>query len=61
MRSMGVALADEPMRKRVWQEHIEILQFILEGRANEAEQAARRHTARAGEETALRLERLGRT
>ncbi|SRR6266536_3713243 len=56
MRSMGAALADATMRRRVWSEHAGILDRILDGEPEAAEQAARRHTERAGEETARRLE-----
>ncbi|HEU4379101.1 MAG TPA: GntR family transcriptional regulator [Hyphomicrobiaceae bacterium] len=56
MRSMGVALADADMRRRVWREHAAILAAIWGGAAAHAEQLARDHTRRAGEETASSLE-----
>lgn len=56
MRSMGVALADADMRRRVWREHAAILTAIREGEAARAEELARSHTRRAGEETARSLE-----
>lgn len=60
MRSMGVVLAEESVRRRVWLEHADIVEAILGGEADEAERLAREHTKRAGEDTALRLEGLGR-
>jgi DNA-binding GntR family transcriptional regulator len=56
MRSMGQVLASEGVRARIWREHAEILESILAGEPRRAEQLARTHTARAGEETARRLE-----
>jgi DNA-binding GntR family transcriptional regulator len=56
MRSMGVALADPDMRRRVWREHAAILAAIWDGAAARAEELARAHTRRAGEETASSLE-----
>ena len=56
MRSMGVALTDVDMRLRVWREHTAILAAIWGGAAAHAEELARSHTRRAGEETARSLE-----
>jgi DNA-binding GntR family transcriptional regulator len=56
MRSMGVALADADMRRRVWREHAAILAAIRDGDAAHAEELARAHTRSAGEETASGLE-----
>jgi DNA-binding GntR family transcriptional regulator len=58
MRSMGAALDDETVRRRVWDEHAEILDKILKGEPLPAQEAARRHTERAGKETARRLEHV---
>jgi DNA-binding GntR family transcriptional regulator len=57
MRSMGVALGDADMRRRVWREHAAILAAIWNGAAPQAEELARSHTRRAGEDTASGLER----
>ncbi|HYZ40746.1 MAG TPA: GntR family transcriptional regulator [Stellaceae bacterium] len=54
-RSMGVVLEDAEQRPLVWAEHREILRLVLMGDAEGAESAARRHTERAGAETARRL------
>ena len=56
MRSMGVALTDADMRRRVWREHAAILAAIWSGAPAQAEELARSHTRRAGEETASGLE-----
>jgi DNA-binding GntR family transcriptional regulator len=56
MRSMGVALGDADMRRRVWREHAAILAAIWDGAAGQAEGLARSHTRRAGEEAASSLE-----
>ena len=57
-RSMGLVLATPEVRARVWSEHSQILEAILAGNSVLAGQLARGHTARAGEETAGRIERL---
>jgi len=54
-RSMGTVLEDAEQRPLVWAEHKEILRLILSGDAAGAERAARRHTDRAGAETARRV------
>src|SRR5882762_7398043 len=54
-RSMGAVLDDPEQRPLVWAEHREILRLVLDGDAAGAERAARRHTDRAGGETARRL------
>lgn len=54
-RSMGAVLEDPEQRPIVWAEHEEILRLVLTGDAGGAERAARRHTDRAGSETARRL------
>jgi DNA-binding GntR family transcriptional regulator len=54
-RSMGAVLDDAVQRPLVWAEHSEILRLVLDGDATGAECAARRHTDRAGAETARRL------
>jgi DNA-binding GntR family transcriptional regulator len=56
MRSMGVALGDADMRRRVWREHAAILAAVWGGAAARAEELARSHTRRAGEDTASSLE-----
>jgi DNA-binding GntR family transcriptional regulator len=56
-RSMGAVLDDPEQRPLVWGEHAEIMRLILDGDAAGAESAARRHTDRAGAETARRLAR----
>jgi DNA-binding GntR family transcriptional regulator len=55
-RSMGLALAAAGVPARVWVEHGEILNAILEGDVLRAGRLARSHAARAAEETARRLE-----
>ena len=55
-RSMGQVLTVSGAYARYWEEHASILEAVLAGDAAAAEEHARRHTARAGEETALRLE-----
>lgn len=54
-RSMGAVLDDPEQRPLVWHEHEEIMRLVLAGDAAGAESAARRHTDRAGAETARRL------
>ncbi|HUC72625.1 MAG TPA: GntR family transcriptional regulator [Stellaceae bacterium] len=54
-RSMGAVLDDPEQRPLVWAEHQEILSLVLAGDAAGAERVARRHTDRAGAETARRL------
>jgi DNA-binding GntR family transcriptional regulator len=54
-RSMGAVLDDAEQRPLVWAEHREILRLVLAGDAAGAQRAARRHTDRAGAETARRL------
>jgi DNA-binding GntR family transcriptional regulator len=55
-RSMGLVLSVSGAYARYWDEHAAILEAVLAGDAAAAEERARGHTARAGEETALRLE-----
>jgi DNA-binding GntR family transcriptional regulator len=55
-RSMGLVLSVAGAYARYWSEHATILGAILAGDAAAAEEHACRHTAAAGEETALRLE-----
>jgi DNA-binding GntR family transcriptional regulator len=57
-RSMGAVLNDADQRPLVWAEHGEILRLVLAGDAAGAERAARRHTDRAGAETARRIAHL---
>ena len=57
-RLMGAVLDDAEQRPLVWAEHSEILRLVLAGDAASAECAARRHTDRAGAETARRISRL---
>ena len=57
-RSMGLVLATPEVRSRVWSEHSQIMDAILAGNAALAGQLARGHTARAGEQTAQRMECL---
>jgi DNA-binding GntR family transcriptional regulator len=54
-RSMGAVLDDPEQRPLVWREHEEIMRLVLAGDAAGAESTARRHTDRAGSETARRL------
>jgi len=56
MRCMGLMLAVPGAQARYWREHTAILDAICGGRAEEAEELARGHTASAGEETARRLD-----
>jgi DNA-binding GntR family transcriptional regulator len=56
MRSMGQVLSEPAARARVWREHADIVTVIFSGDPAAAEAQARAHTARAGEETARRLE-----
>ena len=60
-RSMGQVLSVSGVFARFWDEHAAILEAVLAGDAAAAEERARRHTARAGEETALRLEEANQT
>jgi DNA-binding GntR family transcriptional regulator len=60
MRSMGQVLTEPAARKRVWAEHAGILDAILAGDPDAAEERARAHTARAGEDTARRLDGIDR-
>lgn len=55
-RSIQLVLEVGDVRERVWQEHAAILSAIVAGDARRAGRLARDHTARAGEETAQRLE-----
>ncbi len=57
-RSMGLVLATPEVRARVWSEHSQIMDAILAGNSALAGHLARGHTARAGEETAQRIERV---
>jgi len=54
-RAMGVVLADNSLRPRIWHEHAEIARLILAGDAAGAEAAARTHTDGAARTTASRL------
>jgi DNA-binding GntR family transcriptional regulator len=56
-RSMGLVLSASGACARYWDEHAGILEAVLAGDAPRAEERAREHTARAGEETALRFEK----
>ncbi len=60
MRSMVIVLDNPDMRTRVWQEHEAIFTAILAGSAERAAELARHHTEHAGDETARRLELVGR-
>jgi DNA-binding GntR family transcriptional regulator len=60
-RSMGLVLSVSGAYARYWDEHAAILEAVLAGNAATAEERACRHTARAGEETALRLEAAERS
>ncbi len=57
-RSMGLVLATPDVRARVWSEHAAILEAVFAGNAAAAGRLARGHTARAGEETARRIENV---
>lgn len=52
MRSMGSALMDVEIRRRVWREHAAILHAVLAAKPDEAGCLARSHMARAGEDAA---------
>lgn len=54
-RSMASVLALPEARETVWLEHAEIGEFILAGRAEDAESAARQHALRAGHTVETRL------
>ncbi len=56
MRSMAAVLDTPAHQQQIWNEHQEILQAVLTGDAVAAEECSRRHTKRAGEETAARVE-----
>jgi DNA-binding GntR family transcriptional regulator len=53
---MGLVLTTPDMRVRVWAEHRGIIDAILAGDAARAGQLARAHTAKAGEDTAQRID-----
>lgn len=59
MRSMAVVLDTSGHRAQIWKEHEDILEAVLNGDVDAAEACARRHTRRAGEETAARVEATG--
>ncbi len=56
MRSMGLVLTEPEVPRRIWREHAQILNAVSAGKPAEAEQLARSHVRRAGEEAASRLE-----
>jgi DNA-binding GntR family transcriptional regulator len=57
MRSMGLVLqGGETRRREVWSEHKGILDAVLAGDAAQAGTLARQHAAKAGDDTARRLE-----
>lgn len=58
MRSMGSVLTEPSIRKRIWNEHAQILAAVLDGNADKAATLMRHHVAGAGEDTARRIERL---
>jgi DNA-binding GntR family transcriptional regulator len=53
---MGLVLGSFEMRARVWVEHRAIVDAVLAGDVRSAGHLARGHTARAGEETARRID-----
>lgn len=55
MRSMAVVLEADGERQKIWHEHGAIVEAVLAGDAEAAEDHARHHTARAGEDTATRV------
>ncbi|MGI9411717.1 MAG: FCD domain-containing protein, partial [Hyphomicrobiaceae bacterium] len=55
MRSMAVVLTAEGETSRIWQEHALIVEAVIEGADVAAEERARQHTRRAGEDTAQRV------
>ena len=55
-RAMAVVLDDPAHKARIWTEHAEISEAIKAGESRQAEALARRHTERAGSETAMRIE-----
>ena len=60
-RCMASVLALPEARETVWLEHAEIGEFILAGRAEDAEAAARQHALRAGTKVEARLTNLDKT
>jgi DNA-binding GntR family transcriptional regulator len=55
MRSIGSVLTDAAIRRRVWQEHADILRAVLAGDRDGAERLMRRHMASAREDAVRRL------
>ncbi len=55
MRSMAVVLTADGERSRIWQEHARIVEAVSAGDIAAAEDHARQHTRRAGEDTARRV------
>ena len=55
MRSMAVVLTADGERSRIWLEHERIAEAVIAGDVNAAEERARKHTRRAGEDTARRV------
>lgn len=58
MRSMGLVLASDDVRLRVWDEHAAIADAILAGDAGQASALARGHAARVGVATANLIQEL---
>ena len=58
MRSMGLVLASDDVRSRVWDEHAAIADSILAGDPARAEDLARSHAARVGAATADLIQEL---
>jgi len=55
MRSMAVVLNASGRKARIWDEHAAIVDAVLSGDSDTAEQLAGRHALRAGEETRQRI------
>lgn len=56
MRSMAVVLDDDGHNRKIWREHRLIVAAVRAGNADTAEDLARAHAHRAGEDTARRIE-----
>ena len=56
-RAMGAVIDASSPPRRVWEEHIAILDAVVDGDASRAERLARRHAERAGDTLAQQLTR----
>ena len=55
-RAMAVVLDDQERKSQIWDEHAAIVAAVRKGDDVQAEALARRHTSRAGTETAARID-----